>query len=107
MATKKDENRDEARIYRCGFCGAEYTTRQGLAKHLRVCDYRPDEDDDGLPDVSGGGVDLFGDEDTIAAGASGHDTGASDAMVYQCPDCGYLAEYQYSRCPACGSWLEW
>ncbi len=71
----------------CPFCGAEYETKEGLAKHLKKCDAKPDLED--TDDENTEGVKLFPDD-------------SDDAVVYRCPDCDHRASAPFSVCPKCG-----
>ncbi len=101
--TKSDET-PAARVYTCDFCGATFGSRQGRNKHKRVCEYRPDADDDdgeGLPAPGGAGVDIYGSDESEDSGGDIEDD------IYQCPDCGYSAKRAFVRCPTCAADLEW
>ena len=106
MPEKTDEKTKQARVYTCEYCGEEYQSRQGLAKHLPKCEYRPDADntEDTPPATTDshdvGGVPLF--DDTDDAGNTD-----DDETKYQCPDCGHVANRPYDMCPECGAELEW
>lgn len=100
MPEKHSDDTKAAREYPCEYCDAVFLSRQGLAKHRRVCEYRPDDEDGGGPPTPGAaGVDLFG-----ADASDTYDTGDD---VYQCPDCGYSAKRAFARCPTCAADLEW
>jgi len=99
MPEKKTDESAGARVYACDYCDFECTTRQGLAKHKKVCEYRPDDEDgEGLPAPGGAGVDLYGSEES---------GGEPEENLYQCPDCGYSANRAFIQCPNCAADLEW
>lgn len=102
MPDVKSDGTKAAREYTCEYCNAVFNSRQGLAKHRRVCEYRPDDEDGGgQPTSDAGGVDLFG------SGSDGSDGSDAGDDVYQCPDCGYSAKRAFARCPECAADLEW
>lgn len=77
----------------CPFCGSEYSTKEGLAKHLKKCEAKPDVEEPEDANVGQGeGIPLFG---------SGEDEN-DDKNVYVCPDCGNKADSPFTFCPKCG-----
>lgn len=100
MAQKKE---DTEKVYGCKWCGLAYTTRQGLAYHAKVCEYRPTDDDE-TPEVPGDGINIFPDDEGVPAAAQ---TPGEDVPEYECPDCGYCAGEPYQICPGCGAGLVW
>jgi hypothetical protein len=80
----------------CPFCAVEFSTKEGIAKHLKKCEARPDGDDDGTG-APNDGINLFG-----GAGDKNKDEDADDAPEYCCPDCDYSADKPFSQCPKCG-----
>lgn len=77
----------------CPFCGATYNTKEGLAKHLKKCDAKPDiEEPEDYTVGQGDGITLFN---------NGEDEN-DDKPVYCCPDCDYKTGKPFSTCPKCG-----
>lgn len=77
----------------CPFCGKEYDSKLGLSKHLKVCESKPDEDEnDEMPENTDAGIPLFDD---------------GEENIYECPECGYTAKHAFNKCPKCGERLEW
>ena len=77
----------------CPFCGTGYETKEGLAKHLKKCDAKPDveEHEDDIVG-QGEGIPLFN---------TGEDENDNE-NVYCCPDCDYQAGKPFNECPKCG-----
>lgn len=97
------------KVYVCKWCGEEYGTRQGLAYHRKVCEYKPTDDGDDDDGNTGGGIDIFGDgpNGDDDGGAGGAAVGVDDVDTYQCPECGYDATAPFNPCPGCGAGLVW
>jgi len=77
----------------CPFCGATYETKEGLAKHLKKCEAKPDVEEPEDDTVGQGeGIPLFN---------TGEDENG-DKNVYVCPDCGNKADSPFAVCAKCG-----
>ena len=84
-------------IYACEYCGKEYRSEKGLKGHLKICEYRPDADDDDAGfRRKGASLILFDDDEVDSAGEDS----------YCCP-CGYESPKKFRTCPDCGEELEW
>jgi len=111
MATKEGE------IYICDFCGAEYMTRSGAAKHEKKCDRRTD--DAPVETDEKAAIALFKEKPEEKAERKGwQDASARDLKStehradedrdeYVCPDCGYARMRPFILCPDCGAELSW
>ncbi len=106
---------EDEKVYSCPYCGAKFKTSDGLVKHLKRCDAKPDNDEEDEEPVSAGagGIPLYStpaqktrtlkepDEDDE------NDGDEDDEDEYACPECEYSAKRPFRRCPKCGVKLEW
>lgn len=99
------KNEGTEKVFGCEWCGIAYTTRQGLAYHKKVCEYRPTDDDE-TQTVPGDRIDIFPDDDE-GVPVPAQTAGGEDVPEYECPDCGYCAGEAYPICPRCGAGLVW
>ena len=111
---------EEEKAYSCPYCGAKFKTSEGLVRHLKRCDAKPDtEEEEEEPIASGaGGIPLYStsaqktrtpkepDEDEDEDGDEDEDEDDND-NEYACPECDYSAKRPFRKCPKCGTKLEW
>jgi len=89
----------DEKIFICPYCDAEYKTKEGLAKHLKKCEAKPDDEVEPAP---GAGIPLYS---KPAPAPKDEDEDEDDECI--CPECGYTAKYEFPVCPKCGVELEW
>lgn len=89
---------EEENLLKCPFCEKTFASRQGLWGHLKTCEAKPDEEDDDEPRVKsdGGFLSLFDDDEND-----------EEEDEFECPECGYTSNRQFSRCKECGCEVEW
>lgn len=97
------KNEDAEKVFGCKWCGLAYTSRQGLAYHMKVCEYRPTDDDE-TPTEAEAGIDIFPDDEGVQVPPQ---TPGEDVPEYECPVCGHCAGEPYQICPGCGTGLVW
>jgi len=101
MTTKEGE------IYLCDYCGAEFMTRSGAAKHEKKCAHHTTEEKVEQDDAPA--VELY-DEPKAKPKAppkAGVLPAAEDEDEYVCPVCAHTSFRPYPRCPQCGEELTW
>ncbi len=89
---------EEENLLKCPFCEKTFASRQGLWGHLKKCEAKPDEEDDDEPSTKSGGgfLSLFDDDEND-----------EEEDEFECPECGYTSNRQFSRCKECGCEVEW
>jgi len=109
---------EDEKVYSCPYCGAKFKTSEGLVKHLKHCDAKPDAEEEEPIAAGAGGIPLYStpaqktrtpkepDEDEDEAGDGDEDEDDND-NEYACPECDYSAKRPFRKCPKCGTKLEW
>jgi len=99
MTTKEGE------IYLCDYCGAEFMTRSGAAKHEKKCAHRTTEEKVEKDDEPA--VELYEAPKAKPKPATVPTPVSEDEDEYCCPSCDYVSRGPFQKCPRCGEELTW